>query len=315
MKLIKNDYIIEGTPKEIDEFLENENKGNSSKVNNNNNNYIYNEKFILTRDTTLCYENLFNNPHNGICSYREHLPKRWFWAPKGTILEHIDFRYYDLFGKRLKVPSPIFKDKDGVEVTIPYIDRFDGAIKKINEGSLSDLMGKVKEEIKEPTKGDGNKGYKVVKEGVLEIPRGLVLKHVTAHKWVDTEGSTYILHEDDLIDYNKGWIEDKFNRYKDKGNLLLQADPFIYKYKNFALTVPGMIVLKQVVVEDEVKGFSGRGTIQWVDTEGNTHKNFTHLELTDGFKKGLDNMFKDYKYKGKLLCREDVVGLEGEDYI
>lgn len=139
MKLIKNDYVIEGTPKEINEFLESEHEEKSSKVNNN---CISNDKFILTRDATLCYVNPFNNPHNDICMSHRNFPKRLFQAPKGTILEHVGFRYYDLLGKRLKSPSPIFKDKDGVEVSIPISDMENGIIKKVETGSLSDLMEK-----------------------------------------------------------------------------------------------------------------------------------------------------------------------------
>ncbi|WP_204256732.1 hypothetical protein [Mammaliicoccus sciuri] len=139
MKLIKNDYVIEGTPKEINEFLERGQKETSSKVNNN---CVSNDKFILTRDATLCYLNPFNNPHNDICMSRRNFPKRLFEAPKGTILEHVGFRYNDLLGKRLKSPSPIFKDKDGVEVSIPISDLENGVIKKVGTESLSELMEK-----------------------------------------------------------------------------------------------------------------------------------------------------------------------------
>lgn len=190
------------------------------------------------------------------------------------------------------------------------------------EGTVEEFRELLRTEIKEPTKENDDKGYKVVKEdttcsriGSKVLLKGQVLRHITRDLWEDTLGEQYIVPDYKLVDYNASWVEDKFNRYKDKGHLLLQIDSFKYKYKNFALTDLGKIVLKQVVVEGDDKDFSGRGTIQWVDTEGNTHKNFTHLELTDGFKRGLDNMFEDYKYKGKLLCREDVVGSEGEDYI
>lgn len=155
MKLIKNEYIIEGAPKEINEFLESEHEEKGSKVNNN---CVSNDKFILTRDTTLCYENPFNKTHNGISMSRKNFPKRWFWAPKGTILEHVDFRYHDSSGKRLKVISPIFKDKDGVKVTVPYIDRLDGAIKNIETESLSDLMEKPLKDLIEMAKSAYEKG-------------------------------------------------------------------------------------------------------------------------------------------------------------
>lgn len=155
MRLIKNDYVIEGTPKEINEFLESEHKEITSEVNNN---CVSNDKFILTRDTSLCYENPYNNPHNSFGMSRKNFPKRWFWASKGTILEHVGFRNHDLFGKRLKTPTPIYKDKDGVEVTIPYADRLDGAIKKIEAESLSDLMEIPLKELIEMAKSVFEKG-------------------------------------------------------------------------------------------------------------------------------------------------------------
>lgn len=149
MKLIKNDYIIEGTPKEINEFLERGQKETSSKVNNNS---VSNDKFILTRDAYLFYKDPYNNQHNGRCNRYEHFPNRCFLAPKGTVLEHIDYKFYDLFGKRLKTPEPVYKDKDGVEVIIPISDRADGVIKKIEIESLSDLMEKPLKELIEKAK-------------------------------------------------------------------------------------------------------------------------------------------------------------------
>lgn len=155
MKLIKNDYVIEGTPKEINEFLESEHEEKSSKVNDN---CVSNKKFILTRDAYLFYKDPFNNPHNGRCNRYEHLPNRCFLALKDTILEHIDTEYHDSSGKRLNTPMPIFKDKDGVEVKIPFSDRADGVIKKIGTESLSDLMEKPLKDLIEMAKSVCEKG-------------------------------------------------------------------------------------------------------------------------------------------------------------
>lgn len=155
MKLIKNDYIIEGTPKEINEFLESELKEESSKVNNNS---VSKDKFILARDAYLFYVNPYDNPHNGRWNRDKHLPNRCFLAPKGTILEHVGYRYYDMFGKKLSAPLRVYKDISGIEVTVSLSDKMDGAIKKIETESMSDLMEIPLKELIEMAKSVFEKG-------------------------------------------------------------------------------------------------------------------------------------------------------------
>lgn len=135
MKLIKNDYVIEGTPKEINEFLESERKGKLSKevVNSNV------RKYIVTQDTVLFYVN------------KPSMFDRGYNAPEGTILEYVRNAYItNTAGTNLRA---IFKDKNDVEVTVPLRD-----IREYKPESMKDLMGKPLEELIEMAKSEYEKG-------------------------------------------------------------------------------------------------------------------------------------------------------------
>lgn len=58
------------------------------------------------------------------------------------------------------------------------------------------------------------------------VPKGLILEHLIGDGYVDTMGNHYILHDEDLDDYNKTWVEGKFNMYKDNDWLLVQKEEY-----------------------------------------------------------------------------------------
>ena len=95
-------------------------------------------------------------------------------------------------------------------------------------GEFRELLGT---EIKEPTKENDDKGYKVVKEdttcsriGSKVLLKGQVLRHITRDLWEDTLGEHCIVPDYKLVDYNASWIEDKFTMFKYENRLLIQAD-------------------------------------------------------------------------------------------
>lgn len=81
---------------------------------------------------------------------------------------------------------------------------------------------------------ENKSGYYIVNNDTIEdisgvrIPKGLVLKHLIGDRYVDTTGNKYLLDDKDLDDYNKSWVEVKFNMYKDNDWLLIQKED---KYK------------------------------------------------------------------------------------
>lgn len=58
------------------------------------------------------------------------------------------------------------------------------------------------------------------------VPKGLILEHLIGDSYVDTMGNHYILHDEDLDDYNMSWVEVKFNMYKDNDWLLVQKEEY-----------------------------------------------------------------------------------------
>ena len=61
------------------------------------------------------------------------------------------------------------------------------------------------------------------------VPKGLILEHLIGDSYVDTMGNHYILHDEDLDDYNKTWVEGKFKSFKDENILLIQKEEDKYK--------------------------------------------------------------------------------------
>lgn len=58
------------------------------------------------------------------------------------------------------------------------------------------------------------------------VPKGLILEHMFLDGYVDTMGNHYILHDEDLDDYNMSWVEGKFKSFKDKDLLLVQKENY-----------------------------------------------------------------------------------------
>lgn len=79
---------------------------------------------------------------------------------------------------------------------------------------------------------ENKSGYYIVNNDTIEdisgvqIPKGLVLKHLIGDRYVDTTGNKYLIDDKDLDDYNKTWVEVKFNMYKDNDWLLVQKEEY-----------------------------------------------------------------------------------------
>lgn len=133
MKLIKNDYVIEGTPKEINEFLRTQDTGEKPTES-------YEGKYIITEDTIVT-----NIKATGMFG------SRWYKAPKGTILEYSRNVYVtNTAGTHLR---PVFKDKNGVEIKVSLCD-----IKKYQPENMEDLMEKPLKDLIEMAKSVCEKG-------------------------------------------------------------------------------------------------------------------------------------------------------------
>lgn len=132
MKLIKNDYIIEGTPKEISEFLERGQKETSTES--------YEGKYIVTEDTIVSHVKATGMFGIG-----------WYKAPKGTILEYA--RNACITNRAGTYHRPVFKDKNGIEVKVSLSD-----IKKYKPECMEDLMEKPLKELIEMAKSVSEKG-------------------------------------------------------------------------------------------------------------------------------------------------------------
>ncbi|WP_323709428.1 hypothetical protein [Mammaliicoccus sciuri] len=127
MKLIKNDYVIEGTPKEINEFLRTQDTGEKPTES-------YEGKYIVTEDTIVSHVKATGMFGMG-----------WYKAPKGTILEYSRKAYItNTAGTYLR---PVFKDKNGVEIKVSLSD-----IKKYKSESMEDIMEKPLKELIEMAK-------------------------------------------------------------------------------------------------------------------------------------------------------------------
>ncbi|WP_323705931.1 hypothetical protein P3U41_05890 [Mammaliicoccus sciuri] len=141
MKLIKNDYVIEGTPKEINEFLE----SNCNETQNNG----YKGDYILTEDIILFYrkqeyiEGNFINPH--------------YIAPKGTKLTYLRDYVVGSLGKI----QPVFKNMEGAEVVVTISDR--KSLEKYKPESVEDLMEKPLKDLIEMAKSVYEKENKIWK--------------------------------------------------------------------------------------------------------------------------------------------------------
>lgn len=133
MKLIKNDYVIEGAPKEINEFLRTQDIGKKSIDN-------YEGKYIVTEDTIVSHVKATGMFGSG-----------WYKAPKGTILEYARNAYItNTAGTYLR---PVFKDKNGVEIKVSLSD-----IKKYKPECMEDLMKKPLKDLIEMAKCEYEKG-------------------------------------------------------------------------------------------------------------------------------------------------------------
>ncbi|XWX32583.1 hypothetical protein LCFBJUUZ_CDS0124 [Staphylococcus phage PG-2021_76] len=129
----------------------------------------------------------------------------------------------------------------------------------LEEKDLSFFSGKIEKEA--------GKVYKIVnKEDARchvnsgrHIPKGLILKHVFIDRYVDTIGNTYMMSDEDLDDYNKSWVEVKFNMYKKNDWLLVQKEG---KYKvveeNIYFPMDGNSVLEKGTVLVEI----GKGSYE-----------------------------------------------------
>lgn len=130
MKLIKSDYVIEGTPKEINEFLESNCNGTQYSG--------YNGDYILTEDITLFYRK------------KEHIEDRLFHscykASKGTKLTYLR---NDVVGNLGKI-QPVFKNMEGAEVVVAISDR--KSLEKYKPENMEDLMEKPLKDLIEMAK-------------------------------------------------------------------------------------------------------------------------------------------------------------------
>lgn len=102
-------------------------------------------------------------------------------------------------------------------------------------------------------------GYCIVNKDTIEdisgvrIPKGLVLKHLIGDRYVDTAGNKYLIDDKDLDDYNKTWVEVKFNMYKDNDWLLVQKEEYKVVKEDIYSLVDGNKVLEKgtVLLETE----------------------------------------------------------------
>lgn len=121
MRLFKDNYIIEGTPLEIQEFLNADKKPKDT----------YKGDYVLTEDTLVFYTNI-DSTGSSITFYNgfTELPKRGYIATKGTVLKYVRHGYKDNVehDPRVKTLLPIFENERGTEVIVP--------ISYINEGKL-----------------------------------------------------------------------------------------------------------------------------------------------------------------------------------
>lgn len=110
------------------------------------------------------------------------------------------------------------------------------------EKDLDFFSGEVEGKWKEEDKS----GYYIVNKADVRcalnsgrhVPKGLILEHMFLDGYVDTMGNHYILHDEDLDDYNMSWVDGKFKSFKDKKLLLVQKEEYkvvkedIYSYYN-----------------------------------------------------------------------------------
>lgn len=123
MRLFKDNYVIDGTPLEIQEFLS---VGRDKKSKD-----TYKGDYVLTEDTLVFYASIGSTGSN-ITFYNgfTELPKRGYTASEGTILRYVRHGYQDNVehDPRVKTLLPIFENKQGTEVIVP--------LSYINEGKL-----------------------------------------------------------------------------------------------------------------------------------------------------------------------------------